>query len=101
MSLGNRIKKCRKRLKLTQTELAQKLGGWDHTTISKWESNTYEPDVSNIKKLSQILNVTTDYLLGLTDNQVKKDSFDHMDIPVKGHPLNQIAFFNNEEWKNL
>lgn len=53
----------RKQKKLTQKQLAEKLG-LDHTTISKWESNTYEPDANNLNKLAEILGVSVDYLLG-------------------------------------
>lgn len=63
MTLGERIKLKRKESKLTQKQLAEKLG-IDHTTISKWESDTYEPDTKSLNALSEILRVSTDYLLG-------------------------------------
>lgn len=62
MTLGERIKLKRKGLKLTQKQLAEKLG-LDHTTISKWESNTYEPDAISLNKLSEVLSTSVDYLL--------------------------------------
>lgn len=67
LSLGERIKRRRKELRLTQKDLASKMG-LDNTTISKWESNTYEPDTKSLYKLAEILSVTTDYLLGRTDS---------------------------------
>lgn len=63
LSLGERIKTKRKEKKLTQKGLANILG-IDHTTISKWESNIYEPDSKSLNKLAEILEVSTDYLLG-------------------------------------
>nr|WP_309099101.1 helix-turn-helix domain-containing protein [Fredinandcohnia onubensis] len=66
MTLGERIKKKRKDLKLTQKELA-KLLGIDHTTISKWESNIYEPDTDTLQRLADIFDTTIDYLIGRSD----------------------------------
>lgn len=63
MSLGERIRIQRKEKKLTQKGLAEILG-IDHTTISKWESNIYEPDSKSLSKLAEIFEVSTDYLLG-------------------------------------
>lgn len=67
MTLGERIKNRRKMLKLTQKQLASKMG-IDNTTISKWESDTYEPDAKSLNRLSEILDASTDYLLCRTDN---------------------------------
>ncbi|MPY20254.1 helix-turn-helix domain-containing protein [Paenibacillus glucanolyticus] len=67
MSLGFRIKDLRKDKKITQRELAQKLE-IDNTTVSKWEADIYEPDTNTLNKLADLFEVTTDYLLGRTDN---------------------------------
>lgn len=67
MSLGRMIKVRRKIKKLTQKELAEKVEV-DHTTISKWESDTYEPDAQSLRKLAFVLDCSTDYLLGLVDD---------------------------------
>ncbi len=67
MSLGTRLRHCRKQKKLTQKELANTLG-IDHTTVSKWESDTYEPDGSTLNDIADLFDVSIDYLLGRTDN---------------------------------
>lgn len=67
MTLGQRIKLKRNEIKLTQKELATKLG-IDHTTVSKWESDIYEPDTSTLNKLADIFNVQVDWLTGRTDD---------------------------------
>lgn len=67
MSLGFRIKELRKEKKITQRELALKLE-IDNTTVSKWEADVYEPDANTLNKLADFFDVTTDYLLGRTDN---------------------------------
>lgn len=63
MSLGQRIKAKRKEKKLTQVEVAKRLG-IDNTTVSKWESDIYEPDAETLVKLAELFDTTSDYLLG-------------------------------------
>lgn len=76
MSLGERIKENRKAKKLTQKQLAELLGGIDHSTVSKWESDTYEPDTTSLNKLAGILGVTVDYLIGGKNNKPTDDELD-------------------------
>ena len=54
IKIGNFITKCRKDKKLTQTELANKLGITDKA-ISKWETGRCMPDISLLKNLCSIL----------------------------------------------
>ncbi|QRG65285.1 helix-turn-helix domain-containing protein [Brevibacillus choshinensis] len=63
MSLGSRLKTKRKQLKFTQVDVAKRLG-IDNTTVSKWESDTYEPDIDTLKKLADLYQTTTDFLSG-------------------------------------
>jgi transcriptional regulator with XRE-family HTH domain len=65
ITLGGRLKECRKKMKMTQLDIANKLG-INHTTISKWESDTYEPDADSLGKLAELYGVTVDFLLGLS-----------------------------------
>ena len=53
MKLGNKIIKLRKEKKLSQEELADKIGV-SRQTISNWELNITKPDVSQLKKFSKI-----------------------------------------------
>lgn len=57
------LKTARKKAKLKQYELAEKVGV-HKTTISLYESGSREPDVLMIKRLANALNVTGDDLLG-------------------------------------
>lgn len=65
MSLGNNIKKYRKLNKLTQEELAEKVG-MSKTTIVFWEKGTREPQNKELKKLSELFGVPVDILLSDT-----------------------------------
>lgn len=67
MKLGNKITKLRKRDKLSQEALADKVGV-TRQTISNWELNVTTPDTNQIKKLSKIFNTSIDELL---DNDIR------------------------------
>ena len=63
ISFGKMLAKLRKERNLTQQELADILNV-SNKTISKWETNTTAPDIDSLKRLSQVLNVPVDVLLG-------------------------------------
>ena len=60
--LGEKIRKYRKELGITQTELAQKLN-ISFQAVSNWERGAAPPDLDNILRLSQLFGVTIDNLL--------------------------------------
>ncbi|RSJ88283.1 helix-turn-helix domain-containing protein [Streptococcus cristatus] len=70
--LGDRVRKLREGRNMTQTELSEMLGMKTYTTVSKWEKNENFPKGKDLKKLAEIFDVTSDYLLGLTDSKLKK-----------------------------
>ena len=61
-----RIRYIRNRENLTQTEFG-KIIGQNYANISKYESGMLEPNLSVICKIATEFNVSTDFLLGLTD----------------------------------
>ena len=73
-NFGNRIKALRRKMSLTQEELAERLNV-SFQTISKWETNASLPDVAMFPLLANFFNVTTDELLGvdLAKKQAKID----------------------------
>ncbi len=62
-TLGKRIVQHRKRLGLTQDQLAEKLGVTAQAG-SKWQNDQSCPDISILPKLAEIFGITTDALLG-------------------------------------
>ena len=72
--IGKFIKECRKKQKLTQEELASKLGVTDKA-ISKWENGRCLPDVSLFEKICKELDITVNELLsGESLNEKKLSS---------------------------
>ena len=67
MNLGNKIIKLRKKAKLSQELLANKIGV-SRQTISNSELNITIPDASHIKKISKIFDISIDELL---DNDIR------------------------------
>lgn len=65
MRIGERIKYLREAKGLTQKDVANKLG-LESAAVSKYELNLREPNIEALKKLSEIFEVSTDFLLGLT-----------------------------------
>lgn len=66
-SFGERLKKVRIDRGLRQEDI----GAIVHvgkSTVSQWENNIHVPDIETIVKIANYLNVTSDYLLGLSDN---------------------------------
>ena len=63
-NFGNRIKVLRRKMNLTQEELAERINV-SFQTISKWETNASLPDVTMIPVLANFFDVTTDELLGV------------------------------------
>ena len=81
-----RLLSARETRGLTQEELA-KLSNLQPTAISHFENGTRKPSFDNLKKLSDALEVTSDFLLGRTD-----DSEKHMeDEPLYRHFENLTA----------
>ncbi|SFJ82534.1 helix-turn-helix domain-containing protein [Thermoflavimicrobium dichotomicum] len=69
--LGQRLKMLRG--KRTQDEIAHKLG-ISRARYSHYENGRSEPDAEMLQKLADLYNVTTDYLLGRTDDPTPKEN---------------------------
>ena len=78
--VGEFIARRRKELKMTQKELAQKLGVTDRA-VSKWENGRCMPDLSLIQPLSRSLEVGVNDLLSgeiIPEKQYRKKSEDNI-----------------------
>ena len=66
-------------------------------TISNWENNVNKPDIDLIAKLAKYFNVTTDYLLGL--NQDDLDKIERLKIACQEAGLMTGQDFTLEEFE--
>lgn len=62
MNLSDKISKLRRQAGLSQEQLAEALGV-SRQSVSKWESGQAQPEIGKIVLMSEIFQVSTDYLL--------------------------------------
>ncbi|MBO4953782.1 MAG: helix-turn-helix transcriptional regulator [Clostridia bacterium] len=80
MNLGEHIQQYRKESRLSQEELAEKVGV-SRQAVSKWESNQSVPDLEHILTMSELFGVSVDELLkGKRDNPSGHDPENHAGI---------------------
>lgn len=99
--IGKFIAKCRRDKKLTQKDLAEKLGVTDRA-ISNWENGKNMPDLSLFKPLCNCLGITindlmsgekvkeTDYQGKLEENIMKTIDYTNRNIETKNHFIGVI-----------
>lgn len=82
--LGSKIKELRKKSKLTQTELASKVGV-TKSTIAAYENNSRQPSYDVLIKMADVFKVSTDFLLLDKTNLL---------VEVEGLDAHQLEFVN-------
>ncbi|KML36369.1 helix-turn-helix domain-containing protein [Cytobacillus firmus] len=91
MSLGIRLKKEREKRKWSQKEVAEKIG-ITNAVLSNYERDYRDPDTETLKKLADLYEVETDYLLGRSDFQksnINLQSKDEKDIAKRMEKIRQ------------
>lgn len=73
MEFKTRLKQLREENAMLQKDLAKKIDV-DRSTITAYESGRIEPDLSKLKKLSDIFDCSVDYLIGTSDVKSKADA---------------------------
>lgn len=68
MSIGEKIARLRRKVNLTQEQLADALNV-TRQSVSRWESGEAYPDINKIAKLADILETNCDYLLREDSNE--------------------------------
>ncbi|OUO99805.1 hypothetical protein B5F36_14925 [Anaerofilum sp. An201] len=69
MSFGDRLKESRCRCGFTQKQLAEQIGV-AKSTYTGYEKGSREPDLFKLKKLIEILQVDSSWLLGVEDTSL-------------------------------
>lgn len=71
--IGQKITEQRKKLNLTQKELAESLYV-THQAVSKWEKGKSVPSIEIMYDMTQLFNISIDYLLD--DTEIKEDNYE-------------------------
>ena len=79
MSLGEKIASLRKARGITQEQLAENCSV-SPQAVSKWENDITSPDISLLPRLSELLGVTCDELLGVQRAEVVAVNRDTVDL---------------------
>lgn len=66
---GMRIKELRETKGWTKSELGNRLGMKSYTSVTRWEDGSNLPRGLEIIKMAEMFDVSTDYLLGLSNNR--------------------------------
>ncbi|PFK30743.1 hypothetical protein COJ18_27040 [Bacillus cereus] len=101
--IGYRIKKLREERKWSQLEFAEKMG-INNSVLSRIESGKRPIEDSLINKAADIFNVSTDYLLGRTNdlNKLdKKDIFGDSDLGLWFKDIRDASPEKREELKQF
>lgn len=90
-TLGQRLKELRLEKRLTQADIGKMLNV-SNVSVSGYESGTREPDSSSIAKLADFYEVSTDYLMGVTNNRQPQSktidlSDDDVIMSFEGRPI--------------
>ena len=94
MELGKKIRQQRLKAKLTQEQLAEKLG-IGAQSVSKWENDVSMPDITSLPLLAEIFGISIDDLFDLSTEQRLNRIENRMDIE---EDLPQDVFMEYEEF---
>jgi HTH-type transcriptional regulator, competence development regulator len=110
--LGKRLKYLREKFNYSQKKVAEAIG-ISNVQLSRYESGDRNPDPELIAAFADFYGVTTDYILGRTDDpQGYAPETDIDDIKelntlakinelIKEYGIEQMGFFDIEKWKSL
>lgn len=95
-TLGKRIVHHRKKLNLTQDQLAEKLGVTAQA-VSKWENDQSCPDIAMLPKLAEIFGISIDELLGAEHSPLHEAEV--VDNPDECTSESSGIHVNNGKWE--
>ncbi|MBQ7873972.1 MAG: helix-turn-helix transcriptional regulator [Oscillospiraceae bacterium] len=81
--IGKNIKNARKKLNITQEELAEKISV-TRQAVSNWENGKTEPDIDTVTKIAQIFGISIDELVGgeLNDPEKSRNFKIHLKLGI-------------------
>lgn len=104
VAFGDRLREARLQKGLTQEQLAKKIGVAKFT-LTGYEKGNCEPDVFKIKKILEVLEADSDYLLGIdrtkkspepdaTDSEDEKEKDEIVKVLTEG--LSRLGFLDKD-----
>lgn len=98
-TLGSRLKTLRKKIKLTQQQIADVIGV-SKTSVIYWEKDDNIPKHESLTALAEVLGVTTDYLLYGKGSAVL-DTNISSPIPLVGRLIPVISWVQAGNWTSV
>lgn len=100
MTFGEKLRGSRISMKLTQKQLADRIGA-KHNSVSDWENNKNKPDPDTIELLCGVLGITPNYLLNSSGDDF---SLSEKEIIKKyrvldDHGKEMVDFTLQKEWE--
>lgn len=90
MNMGKKLRTLRTENKLTQKQVADRIG-LAISAVSSYESGTRFPSYEALIKLARIFHVSTDYLLGLTEKRsIDVTGLDDTEIELLSQLANKL-----------
>lgn len=100
--LRKRLIELRKKHKKTQKEMADLLG-ITRPAYTAYESGNRHPDYESLLKIAEFFDVSTDYLLGATDNPTRTEKDQKLKdfLEQPGVPYDETRYIPEEKLKPL
>ncbi len=102
MKIGTKIKELRNAMRITQEELADKMGV-SIQTVSRWENDVNCPDISMLPILAMYFHTTTDNLLGLEriNNMKLLKTVETFELTTEQEAKEMVKKFQSEKFPVL
>ena len=97
MNIGERIKRRRNELGLSQRELASRMNYQNHSTVGKIENGKVDIPQSKIEQFARVLGVSIAYLMNWEETQQKNDAIADIVIRLRTDEdfLSAVELLNN------
>lgn len=99
--LAERLTLLREEKEWTKTYVAKQLNLNNLGTYANWEYGTREPDNEMLTKIASLYNVSTDYLLGVTDDRTIQTNNDNTGDSILSHFRLNTADMDSESIEEI
>ncbi len=103
LNLGNQIRLNRRRMNLTQEQLAEEFGT-SPQAVSRWENGTTYPDIEMLPMIASFFETSVDALLGCTEEEKEKfcaELQQSFEVAVRAKDVQKVIEIMREIRRNL